>query len=70
MLLLGLLDLPLVCLLWPLFANEIWDLLVEETNRYAAQIRASLTSPHARPWHNVDRDEMKAFVGMLMAMGL
>ena len=46
------------------FTDEVWDLLVEETNRFAAQVRATLTSPSSRPWHDVDREEMKAFVGM------
>ena len=52
------------------FTDEVWDLLVEETNRYAAQVRSTIASPNARPWHDIDRVEMKAFVGMLMAMGL
>ena len=52
------------------FTDEVWDLLVEETNRYAAQVRSTIASPSARPWHDIDRAEMEAFVGMLMAMGL
>ena len=52
------------------FTDEVWDLLVEETNRYAAQVRSAISSPSARPWHDMDRAEMKAFVGLLMAMGL
>ena len=38
-----------------------------ETNRYANQCRAQSTSRTQRPWHDV---EMKAFVGMLMVMGI
>ena len=30
---------------------------MEETNRFAAQVRATLTSPSSRPWHDVDRDD-------------
>ena len=48
----------------------MWDLLVVETNRYAAQSRSSQTSSRPRPWHDVTKEEMKAFVGMLMAMGI
>ena len=43
---------------------------MEETNRYAAQERARMTSPNSRPWNDVDREEMMAFVGMMMAMGI
>ena len=52
------------------FTDEVWDLLVQETNRFAAQVRATLTSPTSRPWHDVDREEIKAFVGIMMAMGI
>ena len=52
------------------FTDEVWDLLVDETNRYAAQCRASMSARRPRPWHDVTREEMKAFVGMLMVMGI
>ena len=52
------------------FTEEVWDLLVRETNRFAAQVRAELTSSSPRPWHDVDKDEMKAFVGVMMVMGI
>ena len=63
----ALLDLPLVH--QRLTASTGFS-LVEETNRYAGQVRSTVASPRARPCHDIDRDEMKAFVGMLMAMGL
>ena len=53
-----------------LFTNEVWYLLVEETNRYAAECRASQSARRPWPWHDVTREEMKAFVGMLMVIGV
>ena len=52
------------------FTDEVWTLLVTETNRYAAQCRAASTTSTQRPWHDITKEEMKAFVGMLMAMGI
>ena len=49
------------------FTNEVWELLVVETNRYAA---LSSNAPGTRSWHDVVVEEMKAFVGILMAMGI
>lgn len=46
------------------FTAEVWDLLVQETNRYASE-NVSHT-PHARPWENVTVPEMKAFVGIYL----
>ena len=43
-------------------------MIVEETNHYAAM--NVVISPHSRPWYNVTIEEMKAFVGMLIAMGI
>ena len=43
-------------------------MIVEETNSYAAT--NVVTSPHSRPWYNVTIEEMKAFVGMLIVMGV
>ena len=46
----------------------MWDLLVAETNRYA-----SLQLPHrqhSRTWSDVSVEEMKAFIGMLILMGI
>ena len=50
------------------FTAEVWDLIVEETNHYAAM--NVVTSPHSRPCYNVTIEEMKAFVGMLIVMGI
>ncbi len=49
-------------------AQEAWELLVEETNRYAASVVGH--TPHARKWINTTVAEMKAFLGMMMMMGV
>ena len=53
------------------FTPEVWNLLVTETNRYAA---ANLTDPsnkpHARKWWDVTVDEIKSFIGLLILMGI
>ena len=41
------------------FTDDVWDLLVEETNRYAAFNIG--TSPHARPWKEVSKDLLLVF---------
>ena len=40
-----------------------------ERNRFATQFRSSQSASRPRPWHNVTKEELKAFVGMLMVMG-
>ncbi|KAL4125889.1 hypothetical protein QTP88_010126 [Uroleucon formosanum] len=52
--------------------DEIIQLLVEETNRYAAELLKSVVSPHShlKQWENVTRTEMKKFLGIIMWMGL
>ena len=52
------------------FTNDVWDLLVTvtETNRYAALNISTASRP--RPWKPVMKEEMKAFIGILMAMGI
>ena len=50
------------------FTDEVWDLLVTETNRYS-----KLNFPKqrcARPWHDVTVEDMKAFIGLLIIMGV
>ena len=50
------------------FTDEVWDLLVTETNRYAQQKLASLGN--TRTWAETNVEEMKAFIGMLIALGI
>ena len=50
------------------FCSAVWDLLVDETNRYAEQT----ISDHERQstWTPTDVHEMRAFVALLIAMGI
>ena len=52
------------------FDDRTWDIMVRETNRYAAQVRSSSSFPHQRPWRDVDHQEMKAFIGLIIAFGI
>ena len=45
------------------FTNEVWELLVEMTNKYAK-------SKVTQGWKETDVAEMKAFFGLILAMGL
>jgi len=59
-----------VALFQRFFSDEAIALVIEETNRYAAQCRAQCTSPTPRAWHDITSDELKAFFGMLFYMGI
>jgi len=50
------------------FTDDVWELLVTETNRYAHDHPS--TKPTPRVYKNTDVDEMKAFIGMLILMGI
>ena len=50
------------------FTEEVWALLVTETNCYAQTNRSS--KPKARAWTNVTVEELKAFIGLLIIMGV
>ena len=45
------------------FDDEIYNLLIYQTNLYDAQ-------QNVRNWHDVSKAEMKAFFGVIVAMGL
>ena len=50
------------------FTAEVWDLLINETNRYA---NTNLSrKPKAHHWFDVPLPEMKAFIGMAILMGI
>ena len=49
------------------FTVEVWHLLVEQTNLYAAQKRGP---EEGSVWYPVTRDEMKAWVSLCLNMGL
>ena len=48
--------------------DEVFDLLVVETNRYAGTVCG--TSSHARPWTDVTVQEMKSFLRVVLDMGI
>ena len=50
------------------FTNEVWELLVRETNRYASTVVG--TTPNSRPWNDTTVPEIKAFIGMLLLFGV
>ena len=50
------------------FTCELWSLIVEQTNQFTATKLNN--TPCASPWIVMTIDEMKAFVGVLMLMGL
>ena len=61
---------------WSVFSNEVLELLVCETNRYAAQeIEKMQRNGRLRPfsraalWKEVTLEEMKAFIGLILLMG-
>ena len=39
-------------------------------NLYAAQERAKTPDKHRMPWHAVDKDEIRTFIALILAMGL
>lgn len=53
-----------------LFNNEMWEIIVSETNRYYEQQKASDPDHHKTEWHPVTKGEVQAFVGMLILMGI
>ena len=46
------------------FTDEVWQSIVDETNRYAASCRQKLID-HSRPWTPVTVADIKAFIGMV-----
>jgi len=51
-----------------LLPEDFYDKLIAETNRYASQQR-ELCNDHS-PWNPVSREELMAFVGLVIAMGI
>ncbi|CAH1986905.1 unnamed protein product [Acanthoscelides obtectus] len=53
--------------------NEVLELMVQETNRYAQQFlnnRQLRRSSRLRRWKNTDTSEMKRFLGLIMLTGI
>lgn len=46
-----------------IFDHQVWSVLVNETNRYAKQ-------NHCKNWYDVTLEEMKAFIGCMIVMGI
>ena len=55
-----------------LFTSKIWDYLVNNTNKYAQHKLSQYTKTHSRykKWKPVTTNEMKAFVGVILNMGI
>lgn len=54
-----------------LWGDDLWKLIVEETNKYAAQQRRQNPPPPNAPrWKEVDVSTMKAFIGLTFVMGI
>ena len=53
-----------------LFTDNMWELLVQETNRYYEQQKAADPYKHRRPWAPVTQEEMEAFIGIVVLMGI
>lgn len=62
-------------ILYHIIDDDVISLLVTETNRYASQYfekNPLVSLPKfalARQWYNIDKPEMKAFLGILLLMG-
>ena len=52
-----------------IFSDELIDLIVSETNRYAQQKLAGNNTPLVN-WHDVTRQELKASLGICLVMGI
>ena len=50
------------------FTDEVWNLLVTETNPYAHANFSSMANAHA--WIDVTTEEMKAFIRITIVMGI
>ena len=61
-------DAPAEAYFSKIFDDRVWDLIVTETNRY--QHKTVLDSEHSRPWEDVTPEEMKAFIGIVILMGI
>ena len=55
-------------LFYSYFTEDVWALLVTETNRYAGQNPSEKPNPCV--WTEVSVEEMKAFIGLLIIMGV
>ena len=52
------------------FCQAVWELMVEETNHYAAQTLSADTANQPSAWTPTNVPEMMAFVALLLSMGI
>lgn len=53
-----------------MFTDDMWELMVTETNRYHDQQVAAEPNKHKRKWGPVTRNKMEAIIGILIYMGI
>ena len=53
-----------------LFTDDIWQMIVRETNSYYNFMVRTDPNKHKRAWHPVTREEMEAFIGIIILMGI
>lgn len=53
-----------------MFPDEIWDLIVAETNRYHDQQVTAEPNKHKRKWTPITKGEVQAFIGIMIYMGI
>ena len=53
-----------------MFTDDMWDLIVNETNRYHDQQVTTEPNKHKGKWSPVTREEMEAFLGITILMGI
>ena len=53
-----------------LFTDNLWELLVQESNKCYQQQKAADPNKHKRPWAPVTREEMEAFIRIIILMGI
>lgn len=52
------------------FTDNVWEIIVRETNKYHDYMVRTEPAKHKMAWTPVTRDEMEAFVGLLVLMGI
>ena len=52
------------------FTDEVFDLMVEQTNLYTEQVRTADPDKHKTPWSPVTVDELKSWLALTLNMGL
>ena len=49
-----------------MFSNELWDMMVEQTNTYYEQQKAANPNKHKSKWSPVEKGEIKVFIGIII----